>query len=161
MPISKQLKVIRKKIERVKIEESANAVIRLLQRAGPYTVSKKALFQQVPHEIHCGRRKDGSRYIPTVENREVDIANAQFLRGHWKEIRLTCETYGYFIIWNPPGETSGVRLGTIEEYQQQQGLILSIASGFAEFHNTRADIIEDYGEKGTDIEVKIHRRKPR
>lgn len=166
--MKKSLVVIRNRITMIKIEEAANAVIYVLEehdkRFHDNTLRKAILLERIPEAISKMRdwKKDGKKIgvsIPAVENHEVDIANAGFVCGHWKDICLLCAEFGYFVIWNPPGEAPGLRLGTIDEYGNQQGLITGITSGFANYHNDRTKIIEQHGCNGTELHVEVSRHK--
>jgi hypothetical protein len=160
--ISEHTKEIRAEIRQVKLEEAADALITILEdhaeRWSNTTVPKKNVISAIPDVIEQMRCNNGVCEIPAIENREVAIANESFCRSNWGEIRRLCSEYGYFIIWNPPGERVGIRLGTIEEFQRQQGHIVGIAQGFADFHNERSDIIEDHGEEATQLRVRIRDR---
>jgi len=160
-------KQVKLRIRRVMIGEVANALIYTLQehqKRFPLdrTIRKQDLLDQIPGAIDNMRRQQhGCKYVPAIENMEISIADRSFILANWTEIRLTCEGCGYFIIWNPPGEKTGIRLGTIDEYMHQQAELTSVASGFANLHNVRADIIEQFGKHPTDLKVElvVHREK--
>lgn len=156
-------KSIAKEVKRVRIEEAADALVLLLKVQGATckgtTVKKAFIIKNIEHYVHQVRRSTGVMIIPTVLHREVKAANETFCRNNWKAIRETAGQMGYYIIWNPPGENLGIRLGTLEEYQNQQALIMNITASFAKFHNERAETIRDSGEKAGDLQVKLRRQK--
>ena len=117
---------------------------------------KAKLFQIIGDQIETNRRCWNNTHIPpTIANKEIRVADAKFCRGQWKIIREYCAAYGYYVIWNPRGEGKGLRLGTLDEYKKQQGDIVNIAQGFADFHNRRSDIILDHGEPATRLKLRL------
>ncbi|HMN11184.1 MAG TPA: hypothetical protein PKD55_02520 [Bellilinea sp.] len=152
----------KERIKRIKVEEAANAVIWILEehnkRFPNSTLKKALLLKRIPEAIWKVRSVKGGKYIPTVDNREVAIASTSFVNNNWTEICYQCAEFGYYVIWNPPGESLGLRLGTLEEYQRQQSQITAIASGIADYHNKRASIITSHGEQGNDLHVEVSKR---
>lgn len=157
-------KEITLRIERVRMIEAADAIINILEehnkRFPGGTLKKELVLDRIEDAIGKIRSmKPGGKYIPAVENKQVAIASRSFVSSKWTDICYLCAETGYFIIWNPPDESPGLRLGTLEEYNNQQARILSITSGIARYHNHRAGIIEDHGMTGTDLSVAVLRHK--
>lgn len=144
----------------IRIEESANALIGILQqwnaKPGGRTVKREAITHAIPDYIEeVVRIKSGIRTIPTVNNLAVRLPTEAFINKNWKAIRETACSFGYFIIWNPPGEALGLRLGTLEEYTEQQEGIQQLLIAMMDFHNARAITIVRHDGDATAVEIII------
>ena len=143
----------------MRITEAAQAVISLLEiwkcdKPGR-SVKKKTLLNAIPGQIQENRRRDGVLSIPTVENVEVKVADATFCKNNWRDIRCECERYGYFIVWNMPGEPQGIRLGTADERQYVQGYTIASTEGFVRTHNETARRLRRFGvDQTVDLQLR-------
>lgn len=149
-------------VKRIKIAEAAEAVALALECSGAdkpgVTVKKKDLLAQIEDWVWSLRRQSGVLKIPTVLNKEVKVADTRFCRCNWSKIREKAAEMEYFIIWNPVGEPLGIRLGSLEEYQEQQAWVMNATQGFADFHNQRAKTIREHGANAGDLDLKLKRR---
>jgi hypothetical protein len=148
-------------IRRVKREEAADAIVAIMLAAGAnrpgVLLNKKVIFSKVEEQVRANRRYNGCKgiTIPTVEHREVGTANEAFCRTNWTEIKGIAESYGYYFIYNPEGEGVGLRLGTIEEYADQQSRVLNSTQAYADWHNRRSSNIKVYGHKAAHLKVRV------
>lgn len=152
----------RKRIEVIKLQEAADAVIYVLEEHDKHfqgeSIKKSIVCDRVPDAIEKMRHKaNGCIEIPAVENIEVKVANHSFVLRHWTDICLMCAEYGYYIVWNQG--SLGVRLGSLEEYIAQQPMLLGVTDGFAKYHNRRTKCIEEAGERGADLQVRVVRHQ--
>jgi hypothetical protein len=144
----------------IKIAEAANALIGLLEQLGAKpggrTVLREVLIRKIPGYIdeHV-RTKNGFKEIPTVNNLAVRLPTPSYLNKNWKAIRETACSYGYFIIWNPPEERPGLRLGTLEEYEYNQNMIQTILIGLMDFYNARAITIVRHEGEAAAVDIII------
>lgn len=144
----------------IRISESADALIGLLKlwnaQPGGRTVLKSDVLKAIPGYIKENVRVNhGIREIPTVNNLAVRLPTAPFLERNWKAIRETACSYGYFIIWNPPSEKPGIRLGTLEEYTEQQETVQQVLLAFMDFHNARAITIVRHKGNASAVDIII------
>jgi hypothetical protein len=154
-----------KEVRRVRIGEAAEALAFLLEKHGAdkkgRTVKKAWVLQHMEAHIWELRRDKGYLEVPTVLNTEVKVADERYCRNNWKAIRETAAEMEYFVIWNPKGEPVGIRLGSLEEYQEQQALVMNLTEGFKKFHNQRADIIRGHGQNAGKLDLSLRKKKRR
>lgn len=143
-------------IYEMRVEEASESLVSILDpiyKMNPRIRIKKAiLIPKVSKHAYDERRKEGYNYQKTVENHLVRGPNSKFVDAHWTSICLYCaDEMKMYVVWGD----SGVRLGTLEEYQNQQECIENIASGVASSHNKRAEIINKRGGESVYINVNI------
>jgi hypothetical protein len=143
-------------VHEIKVEEVAEATVLFLNDiyvANPtMTVKKATIIPKIAKLVAEGRRIDGYNYIPTVENRAVREPNEKWIINNWKHVTLfIAEELEKYIVW----DRDGVRLGTFEEYQEQQEMIENIADGVASSFNRRATIINSRGGESVYISVNV------
>ena len=109
-------------------------------------MAKMTLFRRVVLCCEDGRKIAGGRRIPTIENTEVLDVDRKFLKNNWSEITDRLADDGEYIVWEG-GKKGGVRLGTLDEYIEQQKQVRAIAQGVIKKHNRRTDIISDAGKE--------------
>ena len=119
---------------------------------------KQTLFKAVVDCCTANRRGSGVLHLPTIENTEVRAVDRRFLKNNWSEITDRLAESDTYVIWEG-GKRGGVRLGTLEEYIEQQKQLRAIAHGVIEKHNTRTDIIQDAGEETERIGLMLEAPK--
>ena len=82
-------------------------------------MAKSVLFRRTVKCCQDNRRISGGIKIPTIENTEVLDVTYKFLRNNWSDITDRLADEGTYIVWEG-GKRGGVRLGTLEEYVEQQ-----------------------------------------
>ena len=117
-----------------------------------HVIPKETLIPIVAKRVEEDRRMKYSNGIylklPTIENTEVRLPDANFILNNWSRMaERAADLHSIYIVWEG-GKNGGVRLGTLEEYHEQQTVLGLIVYGGAEKHNRRADIINR--KKGND-----------
>lgn len=113
-----------------------------------HVIPKETLAPIVAKRVEEGRRCEGYLKIPTIENTEVRLADNDFVLNNWSRMAdRAADIHSVYIVWEG-GKNGGVRIGTLEEYHEQQTILGLIVYGGAEKHNRRADIINR--KKGND-----------
>lgn len=143
-----------------RIDEVASALITSLKKLGLVcegkTMVKKQLHPIVEKRCEYNRNRQGYQFVPTVENTLVRIPNVRFIQTNWKDITLYCaENLKEYVVW----ESSGVRLGSFEEFQLLQDVFKGGTAGMMESHNARSDIINDQGGEATYIGLMLEAGK--
>jgi hypothetical protein len=162
---SEEAKEKQEEIRLCKIEECADALIDVLEKLGADKRGKAVLWKTVipliPDQIEENRRKEGFVDVPCIMNKEVKVAAESFMRNrrNRKEVKMYCESYGYYIVWSMSGEPQGIRLGTLEEYIGQQSQISNVTMKYAEWHNDRAEIIRSKGRNAGVLDLKLKQRR--
>lgn len=134
-----------------RMDEACACVPSILEEEGcnkkRAVLPKRTLFKAVIECCTINRRIPGALKLPTIENTIVRPVDRRFLENNWSEItdRLA-EDHKTYIIWEG-GRRGGVRLGTLEEYIEQQEQLRGVTRGVAKKHNRRAAIIKDAGEE--------------
>jgi hypothetical protein len=142
-------------IYEMRIEEAADALVAVL---GPMymtnpkaTVPKATLIPKVAQKAGDDRHKDGYHYQPAVENRFIKEPNEKFIEAHWSTIcRFCAKEKERYIVW----DNDGVRIGSLQEYEDKQGCIENIGVGVTVEHNRRAEIINKRG--GTSVYLNVN-----
>ena len=144
--------------------EATASVLRMKMMKNPKTAHKKSsLFEDISAEAKNIHVKKGAFHAPSVlhpsgQKRNLKIPKPSFIRNNWTDIVKRCANYPnpdyrVYIVW-VGGKEGGVRIGTREEFQNQQAILEAISKGVAEEHNERTDIINADGGSSGRIEVK-------
>lgn len=113
-----------------------------------HVIPKETLAPIVAKRVEEGRRCEGYLKIPTIENTEVRLADTDFVLNNWSRMaERAADLHSIYIVWEG-GKNGGVRLGTFEEWQEQQKTLGLIAYGVVDKHNRRSDIINRKGGEG-------------
>ena len=122
-------------------------------------IPKKSLYRLVVQRCQENRRINGGIIIPTIENTEVRAVDRRFLKNNWSEIcQKLCEDYRVYMVWTM-GKGGGVRLGTLEEYEECQRHYRNVVHGTTEKQNRRAEIINERGGESPYISNQIEAPK--
>lgn len=141
-----------------RLDEATACIPAILEEEGcnkPKAVMPKSKLRRLV--VKCckeNRRVVGGIHIPTIENTEVREVDNSFVKNNWSEMTDRLAEDGTYIVWEG-GKRGGVRLGTLEEYQEQQITIREIANGISDKHNVRATIINEAGGESPYISTQI------
>lgn len=112
-------------------------------------ISKPILIPMLAVRIEKRRRREGYMYVPSVENTPVKLPDAKTIKNNWsRAVFRAADVHKIFIVWEG-GKRGGVRLGTVEEYNDQQSTMKGITEGVKDMHNRRADVINREMGEGT------------
>lgn len=141
----------------IKMEESREAIVDILAvnktRKQPL-MAKKILVAMAAQRVLENRRRGGAKVIPTVGNKEVKPPDARFMRSYWSEICEQAADSGDYIVWEV-GRGKGVRLGTLDEYEDRQKTFRAVVNGVVDKHERRADVIRTTGRETPSLSQPI------
>lgn len=94
-------------------------------------------------------------YDPTYDSQAIPPPSDRFILANWSTITQLCANqYRKYIVWEP-GRSQGIRLGTFEEYQENQKTLALIARGLVDTIEDRASIIVDQGGQSFLITMEV------
>ena len=139
-----------------RLEEAEACVPAILEEEGcdheGAVMQKRALSYRVAGCCEANRRGPGYLHMPLIENTLVEPVNHKFVLNNWSVLCIRLAASGAYIIWEG-GKRGGVRLGTLEEYQEQQKTVGAIAQGVVDIRNTRSNIINKAGGEADYMDV--------
>jgi len=142
------------KTSSIKIDGAAKELIRALEgveRRNPGDcIVKPKLIPQVATNVQRAFEQSGLD-IDYVES--ITAPDEKFIWGHWSQIcKHAARRYKKYIIWPP---RAGVRLGTLQEYQENQRVLAKITQGVADCIEDRTHIITSHGGQSFLISIQV------
>jgi hypothetical protein len=142
------------KASSIKIDFAGKSLDRILssieRRTPGKTITKSELIPQVSDKVQKVFEESGID-IDYVES--VTAPDEKWIRGHWSAIcKHLARRYGKYVIWIP---CVGVRLGTLQEYQDNQNLLANITMGVRDCIEDRTRIIHKHGGQSFLISVEV------
>lgn len=118
------------------------------------TLKKEKLFEEAEKVVHRNRHQGGIYTIPTIENMPVKEPTSKSMNSHWSVVKMMAAINGHYIITNPKGGPTGIRLGTLAEFLEQQVIYSVYGAAFIDLLNARAEIINDKNVQGIQADYK-------
>lgn len=140
----------------VRIDDATRAIIGVLcshERKHPgECMSKSALFplaiSRAEYEIAKG--EDDIHDLEAIPSPDL-----RFFSNHWSKIcKYSAARYEKYIIWDATHRT-GIRLGTLEEYEKNQKDLAKIVGGIADYVEDRTRIIVSKGGQSFLINISV------
>lgn len=135
-----------------RIDESAQAVILILagfeKRNPGEWITKPVLYPMVTTRVEEKIEDNLTLYLDAIT-----APDEAFLTNHWSLIcKAAARKYKKYIVWG----SKGCRLGTLEEYEENQNDLAAIGRGICDAVGDRTHIIQDNGGQSFFLEQQAY-----
>lgn len=135
---------------------AADALARVLNgiesnHPGKYTI-KANLIPLVARRAN--QIMGGEEYTVDFDLQAIPSPDDKFIRSHWSRICKICaRKHKVYPVWDNGFIRGGYRMGTLEEYQNNQHVLRKINYGIRDSISDRTNIIIGHGGKSFKLEV--------